>query len=174
MFSLEEVVAVLERTPLVLQSLLAGLSDRWTGDNEGPGTWSAFDVVGHLIDGEETDWIPRARIILGRGPDRRFVPFDRFRHKDRNRGRDLEDLLEEFGRLRLQNVATLRGFALTETEFALRGEHPEFGEVTLAQLLATWAVHDLGHVSQAARVIAKQYAREVGPWLAYLPVLKPR
>ncbi len=173
-FSLDEVVAILERTPAVLRSLLGGLPPRWTENAEGPGTWSAFDVVGHLIDGEETDWIPRARVILGGGPERRFVPFDRLRHRDRNRARDLEELLEEFRELRSRNVATLRGFALTATELALRGEHPEFGEVTLEQLLATWAVHDLGHVAQAARVMAKQYAHEVGPWKAYLPVLTAR
>ena len=173
-FSLPEVMAILERTPSVLRALLAGLPDRWTRGTEGPETWSPFDVVGHLIDGEETDWIPRARIILGRGPDLRFQPFDRFRHLERNRGSALEDLLVEFARARAVNLETLRGFHLTATESALVGEHPEFGRVTLAQLLATWAVHDLGHLAQASRVMAKQYADEVGPWRAYLPVLTRR
>ena len=173
-FDLDAAIAVLTRTPGVIESLLADLPVAWVTGNEGPQTWSPRDVVGHLIDGEETDWIPRARIILAQGPNRRFEPFDRLRHLRRNEGRSLEDLLAEFARLRAGNVATLGGFALTPAQLALEGEHPELGRVTLAQLLATWVVHDLDHLVQTARVMAKQYAAEVGPWRAYLSVLGRR
>jgi hypothetical protein len=127
--------------------------------------------VGHLIDGEETDWIPRARIILARGPDITFEPYDRFRHKARNVGRSLETLLTEFARLRAANLDLLRSWKLTAWELDLPGEHPSLGRVTLSQLLAAWVVHDLGHVAQVARVMAKQYGDEVGPWVPFLPVL---
>lgn len=172
--ALADVIAILERTPSVFRTFLSGLPEPWIVATEGPETWSAFDSVGHLIDGEEVDWIPRARIILAQGPSRRFDPVDRFRHLERNRGRSLEELLDEFERLRTGNLATLRGLELSATELELAGEHPEFGPVTLAQLLATWAVHDLGHVAQTSRVLAKQYSQEVGPWRAYLPVLTRR
>jgi hypothetical protein len=151
--------------------LLADLPESWPYGAEGPETWSPFDVVGHLIDGEETDWIPRARIILAGGPNPVFVPFDRFRHLRLNRGKPLIDLLDRFARLRAENVATLEGFRLSAADLAREGIHPELGRVTLSQLLATWVAHDLGHVAQVARVMAKQYADEVGPWRAYLPVL---
>ncbi|MFN8177822.1 MAG: DinB family protein [bacterium] len=170
-FDLEKSIAVLERTPAVLRSLLAGLPPEWTAANEGPDTWSPFDVVGHLIDGEERDWIGRTRIILAQGTNRRFEPFDRFRHLARNEGRKLDDLLDEFARLRAANVATLRGLGLTPAKLALTGEHPKFGRVTLEELLATWTVHDLAHLAQISRVMAKQYGAEVGPWREYLPVL---
>ena len=163
---------MLERTPAVVRSLLSGLPPEWTRSNEGAESWSAFDIVGHLIDGEETGWIPRARIILARGPERRFPPFDRFRHLQLNRGRRLDDLLERFAALRGANLKTLRTFRLTPAQLSLTGEHPEFGAVTLAQLLAAWVVHDLGHLAQIARVMAKQYRGPVGPWEAYLPVLR--
>lgn len=170
-FVLTEATAVLRRTPGTLRALLAGLPESWLYGAEGPGTWSPFDVVGHLIDGEETDWIPRARIILAGGPNPVFQPFDRFRHLQLNRDTPLGDLLDRFARLRADNVAILEGFRLNDTDMAREGMHPELGRVTLGQLLATWVGHDLGHVAQVARVMAKQYRDEVGPWVAYLPVL---
>ena len=169
-FVLDQAIGLLERTPAVLRSLLVGLSPGWDLGNEGPGSFSPFDVVGHLIDGEEHDWIPRARQMLA-GGDTRFVPFDRFRHRERNRGRSIDDLADEFSRLRTANLTALRGFGLTPGQLDLTGVHPEFGAVTLRQHLATWVVHDLGHLAQIARVMARQYAEDVGPWRAYLPVL---
>jgi hypothetical protein len=170
-FDLDRAVAVLRRSPATLRVLLEGLDEPWIRGNEGPETFSPFDVVGHLIDGEETDWIPRARIILARGPDLRFQPYDRFRHRTRNLGRSAESLLIEFARLRTANLEQLRSWKLSATELALPGEHPSLGPVTLRQLLAAWVVHDLGHVAQVARVMAKQYRDEVGPWIRFLPVL---
>jgi DinB family protein len=164
-------MAVLERTPGVLRALLADLPEDWTRGNEGPETWSPFDVVGHLIDAEETDWMPRARVILAQGPDRKFPPFDRFRHLRENKDKSLGELLDRFDALRRRNLADLAARDLGPRELRLTGEHPEFGSVTLAQLLATWVAHDLGHIAQAARVMAKQYREAVGPWRAYLPVL---
>ena len=162
---------ILERTPATFRALLGGLPDTWTVPDEGPGTFSAFDNVGHLIHGERTDWIPRAHIILAQGPDRRFEPYDRFAQRQESRGKSMAELLEEFERLRSENVATLQGWRLTERELALVGEHPELGPVTLRQLLATWVAHDLSHLAQTARVMAKQYREAVGPWRAYLPLL---
>jgi hypothetical protein len=173
-FQLDHALEVLERTPAALRGLLGGLSDAWTSPNEGPDTFSAFDNVGHLIHGERTDWIPRARIILAQGPNRRFEPYDRFAQTRESQGKTLAELLDEFARLRTGNVATLRDWRLSDAELALQGEHPELGVVTLRQLLATWAAHDLGHVAQIARVLAKQYRDAVGPWRAYLPVLDRR
>jgi len=170
-FDLSKSVAVLERTPAVLRTLLAGLPEDWTHRHVGPDTWSPFDVVGHLIDGEETDWMTRARIILAQGDDRRFEPFDRFRHLRTNPGKSLDSLLDRFAELRARNLEELRALNLTPDQFRLTGEHPAFGAVTLAQLLATWVVHDLGHLAQVARVMAKQYREAAGPWEAYLPVL---
>jgi len=164
-------IAVLERTPATLRALLDGLPEGWTQGNEGPDTFSPFDVVGHLIDGEETDWIPRARILLARQPDGRFSPYDRFRHRTRNAGRSLTSLLEELDRLRGDNVSLLRSWRLTDTELNLQAQHPTLGAVSLRQLIATWVAHDLGHLAQVARVMAKQYRAEVGPWIRFLPVL---
>jgi hypothetical protein len=151
--------------------LLSGLPDGWITGNEGPNTFSPFDNLGHLIHGERTDWIPRARIILAQATSRRFEPYDRFAQVRESRGKSLTDLLDEFAALRAENLTTLRGWNLSEHEFGLEGEHPELGPVTLRQLLATWAAHDLGHVAQTSRVMAKQYGEAVGPWRAYLPVL---
>lgn len=172
-FDLAASIPVLERTPAVLDQLLRGLPESWTTATEGPESWSPFDVVGHLIDGEETDWIPRARLILGDGPDRRFPSFDRFRHLARNRGRALEDLLDEFARLRRANLVILRDLDLTPAQLDSTGIHPEFGPVTLRQHLSTWVAHDLNHLAQVARVMARQYADAVGPWRAYIPILGP-
>lgn len=147
------------------------MGEGWSRGSEGPGTFSPFDVVGHLIDGEETDWMPRAQIILAHGASRPFEPYDRFRHTSRNAQRTLPSLLDEFARLRAANVERLRSWNLSEQQLALAGRHPSLGAVTLRQLFASWVVHDLGHVAQVARVMAKQYRVEVGPWLQYLPVL---
>jgi len=170
-FQLTDALEVLERTPATLRALLGGLPGAWTAANEGPDTFSAFDNVGHLIHGERTDWIPRALIILGEGPNRRFEPYDRFAQYRESQGKSAAELLDEFARLRAENLTTLRGWQLSERELALEGEHPALGTVTLRQLLATWVAHDLGHVAQTARVLAKQYREEVGPWREYLPVL---
>jgi len=170
-FDLAKSIAVLERTPQVLEALLSGLPDVWTDGNEGADTWSPFDVVGHLIDGELTDWMARLHIILSQGANRRFEPFDRFRHVSRNKGRTLAVLLAEFRQLRERNLSELRGLTVTADQLLLTGEHPAFGSVTLEQLLATWVAHDLGHIAQITRVMAKQYRDAVGPWEAYLPVL---
>ena len=170
-FDLTTGLAVLERTPHALRALLAGLTAAWTDATEGPETWSPYVIIGHLIHGERTDWIPRARIILAQGVQRRFTPYDRVAQFRESEGKSLAELLDEFARLRTENLATLDGWHLTERELALEGEHPEFGLVTLRQLLATWVAHDLGHVAQTARVMAKQYRDAVGPWRAYLPVM---
>jgi hypothetical protein len=170
-FQLDEGIAILERTPATFRAMLEGLPEPWIVGNEGPATFSAFDNVGHLIHGERTDWIARARIILDQGENRRFTPFDRFAHVRESAGKSLSQLLDEFAELRRRNLATLRDWQLGERELALEGEHPELGPVTLRQLLATWVAHDLGHVAQTARVLAKQYREAVGPWRAYLPVL---
>jgi hypothetical protein len=170
-FNLVDAIEVLERTPGTLRGLLSDISHGWERGTEGPETFSPFDNVGHLVDGEETDWIVRARIILDQGKNRRFEPYDRFRHKVRSAGRTLESLLEEFALLRRNNLKTLRSWNLTDAQLDLRGEHPSLGPVTLRQLLAAWVVHDLGHIAQVARVMAKQYRAEVGPWIQYLPVL---
>jgi hypothetical protein len=177
-FSLNHAIQILERTPASLKELLGGLDEHWVRGTEGPDTFSPFDNIGHLIDGEETDWIPRAKIILAQGPNKTFEPYDRFRHKKRNAGRSLESLLKEFADLRAKNIFLLRAWELTERKLGLKGEHPKLGPVTLRQLLAAWVVHDLGHVAQVARVMAKQYTDQVGPWVPFLPVLtdhlKPR
>jgi hypothetical protein len=170
-FDLQLSMEALARTPSTLWALLDGLSDSWTRAVEGPDTFTPFDVVGHLIDGEETDWIPRARIILAQAPNPVFEPYDRFRHRARNAGRTLHSLLEEFARLREENLRLLRSWQLTPIALELPGVHPTLGRVTLRQLIATWVVHDLGHIAQVVRVMAKQYREEVGPWQAFLPVL---
>jgi DinB superfamily len=170
-FDLDSAIDVLSRTPATMTAFLSGLPDRWVRGMEGAGTFSAFDVVGHLIDGEETDWIPRARIILARGEDPRFEPYDRFRHRVRNAGRSLASLLVEFDGLRAANLALLGSWSLSAADLDLPGKHPSLGPVTLRELLAAWVVHDLGHVAQVARVLAKQYGDQVGPWVPFLPVL---
>jgi len=170
-FDLERSIDVLRRTPATLRALLDGLDEPLIRGTEGPETFSAFDNVGHLIDGEETDWMARARIILAQGPSIRFAPYDRVRHRTRNAGRTLASLLDEFERLRAANLETLRSWQLTDAQLDLPGEHPSLGRVTLRQLLATWVAHDLGHLAQVSRVIAKQYTEEVGPWVQLLPVL---
>jgi hypothetical protein len=170
-FDLRAGVAVLERTPATLRAMLAGLPSNWSDATEGPDTWSPYVIVGHLIHGERTDWIPRAQIILAQGANRKFTPYDRFAQFRESAGKPLSQLLDEFEQLRAANLKTLASWKLGEAQLALEGEHPEFGAVTLRQLLATWVGHDLGHIAQTARVMAKQYKEAVGPWRAYLPVM---
>jgi DinB family protein len=173
-FQIDQAIDVLRRTPAALRALLDGIAEPWARGNEGPETFSPFDGLGHLIDGEETDWIPRIRVILDQKPGAHFEPFDRFRHRSRNAGRTLESLLDEFERLRAANLVRLASWNLDASHLDRTGEHPALGRVTLRQLLATWVAHDLGHLAQIARVMAKQYAGEVGPWVAFLPVLTDR
>jgi hypothetical protein len=170
-FDLMDGIAVLERTPPTLRAMLAGLPAAWTDATEGPDTWSPYIIVGHLIQGDRTDWIARARIILDQGPERRFTPYDRFAQFRESEGKALGDLLDEFARLRADNLSTLRDWHLTDAQLALEGQHPAFGAVSLRQLLSTWVAHDLGHIAQTARVMAKQYREAIGPWRAYLPVM---
>ena len=170
-FDLTNGTAVLERTPYTLRAMLAGLQPFWIDATEGAETWSPYVIVGHLIHGERTDWIPRARIILAQGADRRFTPYDRFAQFRDSQGRSLGELLDQFARLRAENLETLARWRLTDAQLTLEGEHPDFGPVTLRQLLATWVAHDLGHVAQTARVMAKQYRDTIGPWRAYLPIV---
>lgn len=173
-FSLAHSLEILERTPLLLHHLLDGLSEEWTHTNEGPDTWSAYDTVGHLIHGEKTDWIPRLEIILAQKPNSEFEPFDRFAQFTASKGKTLTQLLTAFNTLRTHNLTQLRSKNLSEKDFALLGKHPALGPVSLAQLIAAWVVHDLNHLAQISRIMAKQYTTEVGPWYAYLGVLKPK
>ncbi len=171
-FNLKHTIALLARTPAALNALLRDLPEAWTLRNEGENTWSAFDVVAHLNHCERTDWIPRARIILQFGETRAFEPFDRQGHVSESQGKSLAQLLDEFARLRSENLDQLRALNLRPEDLALRGRHPAFGAVTLSQLLATWAAHDLTHLHQISRTMAHQYREAVGPWRAYLGVLQ--
>ncbi|MHB1097740.1 MAG: DinB family protein [Gemmatimonadaceae bacterium] len=170
-FDLNDGIAILERTPATLRALLSGLSEEWITANEGPETFSPFDNLGHLIHGERTDWIPRGRLILAQRTNRTFEPYDRFAQVRESEGKSVATLLDEFATLRAENLATLRSWNLTERELSLEGVHPSLGSVTLRQLLATWVAHDLGHVAQTARVMAKRHREAVGPWRSYLPIL---
>ena len=170
-FVIAEAVAMLARTPAIIDALLRGLPDAWIGAHEGTDTWSPFDVVGHLIHGERTDWIPRARIILEHGEGRPFEAFDRTAQFAASRGRTLASLLDEFAEVRTASLRELSAFHLTDTDLERRGQHPVFGMVTLRQLLATWVAHDLDHIVQISRVLARQYSDAVGPWKAYLRVI---
>ncbi|MGC1450493.1 MAG: DinB family protein [Candidatus Sulfotelmatobacter sp.] len=171
-FNLAEAVAVLTRTPVTLDALLRGLPSIWVHSNEGKDTWNAFDIVGHLIVGERTDWMPRVRIILERGEERPFDPFDRFAQAKESQGKSLEQMLDEFARLRRENLVALQALNLHPQDLTRRGKHPALGVVTLSELLATWAVHDLTHMHQLSRVMAHRYRDAVGPWSAYLGVLR--
>lgn len=171
-FSLPDTIAVLNRTPATLNVMLRGLPDIWVYRNEGTDTWSAFDIVGHLIVGERTDWMPRLRIILESGEARPFDRFDRFAQFRLSQGRSLEQLLDEFAELRHENLAALQALNLQPADLERRGKHPALGAVTLSELLSTWAVHDFTHLHQLSRVMAHQYRQAVGPWTVYLGVLK--
>jgi len=171
-FSLSEAIAVLSRTPATLNVMLRGLPDIWVHRNEGNDSWSAFDIIGHLIFGERTDWIPRTRIILEFGDTRPFDPFDRFAQKKESQGKSLEQLLDEFARLRKENLATLEAMNLKPADLRRPGRHPALGVVTLGELLASWPLHDFTHLHQLSRVMAHQYREAVGPWTAYMGVLQ--
>jgi hypothetical protein len=170
--NLQYTMQLLARTPAALDALLRDLPEAWTLGNEGVNTWSAFDVVGHLIHGERTDWIPRARVILEFGETRDFEPFDRWGQERESEGKSLGQLLDEFARLRAEGLGELRAMNLQPDDLERHGRHPALGVVTLSQLLATWAAHDLTHLHQISRVMAHQYDAAVGPWHAYLGVLK--
>jgi len=170
-YRMNEALAVLERTPDVLSTLVEGLPPGWIEGSEGPDTWSPYDVIGHLIHGERTAWIPRARLILEKGETVPFEPFDRFAMFRESKGKTLTHLLAEFAALRQSNLETVRDWDLAEADLDRQGRHPQLGAVTLRQLLATWVAHDLDHIVQIARVMAKQYGDEVGPWTKYLSVL---
>src|SRR5579871_4776492 len=169
--NLEDSIALLSRTPAALNALLRDLPDRWTAQNEGGTTWSAFDVIGHLIHGERTDWMPRAERIFQHGESRAFEPFDRFAQAKESEGKTLPQLLDEFARMRSENLSKLRALNLKPEDFARKGKHPALGAVTLSELLATWAAHDLTHLHQISRIMAYQYRDAVGPWKTYLGVM---
>lgn len=171
-FSISKSIAILERTPRVLRSLLQDLPDDWTVNNEGGETWSPYDIVGHYIHGEKTDWIPRMEIILSDGADKSFEPFDRFAQFNESKGKTLTQLLDEFESLRKRNVDILRSAKITDEKLKRTGIHPTFGSVTLQQLVATWVAHDLNHIGQIARVMAVQYKEYTGPWVEFLGILK--
>ena len=168
---MDEGVAILERTPATLDALLRGLPDGWIHAHEGAGTWSPFDVLGHLVHGERTDWMARVRILLEHGETRAFDPFDRFAQFAESKGRTLDSVLDEFAARRADNLAALAALRLSDADFVRRGRHASLGGVTLGQLLATWVAHDLDHVTQISRVLARQYSDEVGPWRAYLRII---
>jgi hypothetical protein len=172
-FTVARTIEVLERTPRVFRTLLAGLSEEWTHEPYGAGTWSAREVLAHLIHGEETDWLPRVRCVLEHGESRAFDPFDRAGHVGPSRGKSVAELLEEFEALRRRNLGLLRTLGLSAADLDRPGRHPALGAVTLRQLLATWAVHDLNHIAQACKAMAHQYRGEVGAWEAYLSILSP-
>jgi hypothetical protein len=171
-FELQHAINLLSRTPSTLASMLRDVPESWLMQNEGPETWSPYDIVGHLIQGEETDWIPRAKIILEHGEERAFEPFDRVAMFEKSKGKSITELLDTFTLLRKQSLHELAEMNLTPALLEKRGKHPELGLVTMKQLLATWVVHDLGHVRQVVRVMAKQYRDVVGPWRAYLSILE--
>ncbi len=170
-FKLQKSLEILERTPLVLESLLSDVSDEWIMNNEGENTFSPFDVVGHLLHGEKTDWMARLQIILRDGGDKNFTPYDRFAQYEESKGKSMSQLLSEFKSLRMRNLATLIALNIQESDLSKEGIHPKFGKVTLRHLLSTWTVHDLSHIAQITRVMSKQYKEEVGPWIEFLPIL---
>ncbi len=171
-FSISKSIEILERTPDVLTALLQNLSAGFTSNNEGGDTWSAYDIIGHLIHGEKTDWIPRMEIILCNKQDKTFVPFDRFAQFENSKGKSLAQLLDEFKTLRQKNMELLHAKKLTENDLTATGIHPAFGEVSLSQLLSAWTVHDLNHIAQISRVMAKHYKADAGPWVEYLSILQ--
>jgi hypothetical protein len=171
-FELDKAIEVLERTPKLLKIFLTDLSDNWIYDNEGVNTWSPFDIVGHLIHGEKTDWMVRCRIILRNDTNHKFEEFDRFAQFENSKKKSMTELLNEFEQLRTKNIKELNFLKISNKELDLKGIHPEFRIINLRQLISTWVVHDLGHIAQITRVMAKQYKDDVGPWIAYLGVLK--
>lgn len=170
-YSLERSYEILERTPAVLQVLLSGLHDDWVMNNEGPETYSPYDVVGHLIHGEKTDWTTRMKIILEFGDTKTFVRWNREAMYEESVGRTLQQLLDEFAAVRKENMVWFKSLNLTESDFDKKGLHPVLGDVSLRYLMATWVVHDLTHIAQITRVMAKQYKTEIGPWLEFFRIL---
>ena len=170
-FDLNNSIEILEKTPEILEAYLSGLSNNWLKNNEGKNTWSPYDIIGHLIFGEKTDWIIRAKIILSQSENKMFEPFDRFAQLKENQNKPISDLITEFKSLRNGTIKELKSLNITDMDLNLKGIHPEFGEVTLEQLISTWVVHDLNHISQISRVMAKQYEANVGPWKSYLGIL---
>jgi hypothetical protein len=170
--NIQDTIALLSRTPSALDALLRGLPERWTLRNEGENTWTPFDVIGHLVHGERTDWVPRVRRILQSGESKPFEPFDRLAQNQENKGRSLGQLLDDFARLRGDNIRELRAMNLKPEDFDKRGMHPALGSVTLSELLATWAAHDMTHLHQISRILAHQYRDAVGPWGKFLGVLR--
>ena len=170
-FELDKAKEVLQRTPATLNALLNDLPSDWVLANEGPETFSPYDVIGHLIEGEENDWIPRARIILEQGEARPFDKFDRFAMYEKSRGKSLSELLKQFEQLRGESLRQLDEMNLTPELLQKQGSHPALGVVTLSQLLSAWVVHDLGHIRQIVRVMAKQYREAIGPWTTYLTIV---
>lgn len=171
-FAVDEAMAILRRTPMTLDVMLRGLPDEWITANEGDDTWSPFDIVGHLIHGDRADWIPRARIILEHGEARAFDPFDRLAQFAESQGRAFANLLDEFAAVRENSLRELAALGVTNADLDRRGRHPALGAVTLRQLLATWVAHDLDHIMQISRVLARQYSDEVGPWRIYLRIIR--
>ena len=171
-FNLNDSIELLSRMPVTYRALFYGLGGKWTIANEGGDTWSAFDIVGHLIHGERTDWIPRARIILSDAEEKVFEPFDRFAQKQVSKGKSMDELIDEFEVLRSENLEQLKSWDLTENDLDKTGTHPGLGTVTLRQLIATWAIHDVNHLNQVSRVMVKHYAEDVGPWAEYLKLLQ--
>lgn len=170
-FALEDAVPMLAATPATLKAWLGGLPDQWTASSGDEGDWQPFDIVGHLIHADQTDWIPRAKVILAQGEDRNFPPFDRYGQFEKTKGKTLAELLEEFAVIRKECIDELNSWDLTRDQLELKGVHPEFGEVTLGELLSTWVVHDLTHIRQIATAMAKRYETAVGPWKSYLSIL---
>ncbi len=170
-FELGQSMDIIRRTPDVLKAMLSAISEEWSHGRDGEDSWTPYDVLGHLIHGEKTDWIPRMEIIQSQGTNKAFEPFDRFAQFEDSKGKSMQDLLTEFRALRMQNLDRLQGASFTSEDFLLTGNHPEFGKVTLANLLAAWVVHDLSHIAQIARVMARQYREAVGPWVDYMPIL---
>lgn len=170
-FNLDKTIEILERTPSALDNLLRDVSDDWTLNNEGADTFSPFDVLGHLIHGEKTDWIPRLEIILSAQAEKSFSSYDRFAQFEESKGKSMNQLLGEFKQLRQGNIALIKSKDIKVKDFSRTGIHPKFGVVTLSQLLATWTVHDLSHIAQITRVMCKHYKQDVGPWIEYLPIL---
>ena len=172
-FDLNKSIELLERTPRVYKSLFYGLSSDWGSIDEGENTWNAYNIIGHLIYGEQTDWIPRARIILSDTKDKTFEPYDRFAQDKLFKGVAIDTLLDEFEVIRLKNIEELKSWNLTAQDLDKEGIHPDLGSVTLRELIATWTIHDLGHLNQISRVIVKHYGNDVGPWAKYSRILTP-
>ena len=170
-YELSQALPILERTPKVFRTLLQDLPAAWTQQNEGGDSWSPYDVVGHLIHGEKTDWMQRVAVVLNKDENKTFTPFDRFAQFEESKGKDLSQLMDEFESLRAANLDSLRSLNLSAEQMDLKGNHPSLGVVTLSELLSTWVVHDLGHIVQVCRVMAKQYGDQVGPWTQYLTIL---